>query len=281
MKALTDADLLAALADPSPRVVEQAVKLAEARLDGAPEVLDVVLGLARSDDARVRFFVALALGATADSRAADALAAIVRRDGGDHWTRLAVLASSAAVADRLFAALAADRDFTSRDDGRAVLDSLAGVVGARNRPGEVARALDAIGASDPALARRLVIALGRGMARSGGRLDAGSPTVAAILRRAESEARAEGVPDAARAEAVAVLGLGPYARARGTLADLLDAGTPGVVQAATLRALAGYPEPEVAGLVLARLRQFTPVARAEAIATLLARALDPRPAEGR
>ena len=110
----------------------------------------MVLGLARSDDARVRFFVALALGATADPRAADALAAIARRDGGDPWTRLAVLASSAAVADRLFAALAADRDFTSRDDGRAVLDSLAGVVGARNRPGEVAHALDAIEASDPA-----------------------------------------------------------------------------------------------------------------------------------
>ena len=42
------------------------------------------------------------------------------------------------------------------------------------------------------------------MARSGGRLDAGSPTVAAILRRAESEARAEGVAEATRAEAVAL-----------------------------------------------------------------------------
>ena len=271
LKALTDADLLAALADPSPRVVEQAVKLAEARLDGAP---------------RSSTWCSAWRGRTTPACGSSWRWPSGRRPTPAQpmpWRR-----SSAATAATIGPAWRSSRHPPRWPTGSSRRSpptgtSPPGMTDERSSirwPGSSGRGTGRGRSRVPSTRsgratrprrRRLVVALGRGMARSGGRLDAGSPTVAAILRRAESEARAEGVPDAARAEAVAVLGLGPYARARGTLADLLDAGTPGVVQAATLRALAGYPEPEVAGLVLARLRQFTPVARAEAIATLLAR----------
>lgn len=268
--ALTDDDLLAGLSDRSPRVVEQAVGLAAARPDRPEKVWAAVLDKAGSDDARVRFATALALGGERGPRAAEALAAVARRDAADRWTRLAVLASSGECADRLLAALADDRAFAARGEGLAVLEALAGVVGARNRPDEVEFALKAVGRAEPALARRLVAGLGRGLP-GGGRLDPASPALAKVFRQAEAEARDENAPEAVRAAAVALLGAAPFTHSRGALADLLDARTPGAVQAAALRVLAGYPDGDVAELVLSRARQLAPAARSEAVATLLAR----------
>jgi putative membrane-bound dehydrogenase-like protein len=272
LNALTDADLLAASADPSPRVVEQAVRLAEPRLGSSPALFDRVAALSGSDDARVRFAVALALGAARDPRAADALAAVARRDASDRWTRLAVLASSAETADRLLAALAGDRSFAGRSEGASFLGQLAGVVGARNRPEEVGRVLNAAAdGADPRLSRRLVLGLARGLRQSGGRLDPDAPTVAGLLRRADAEARDGSAPESVRLEAVALLGCVPPARARDTLAGLLDPVSSGPVQVAVVRALAGSADPEVSGLLLGRARQLAPAARAEAVATLLSR----------
>jgi putative heme-binding domain-containing protein len=113
--------------------------------------------------------------------------------------------------------------------------------------------------------------LGAGLARSGGRLDPSHPVVAAWLARAEARARDARAAEPARVRAVGALACAPFGFARETLVALLDPQAPGAVQAAALRALAGYPEPEVAGLVLSRLRRLAPAARGEAVATLLAR----------
>ncbi len=142
--ALSDGDLVLAMGDPSPRVVEQAVRLSERRLAGSPDLRARISALADSADARVRFAVALALGAAPAPAATAALATIARRDAADRWTRLAVLASSSAIADELFARLAADPTFAARKEGVLLLEQLAGVVGSRARPREVARVLDAL-----------------------------------------------------------------------------------------------------------------------------------------
>jgi HEAT repeats len=74
-------------------VRENAVRVAERRIPGSPRLTDAVLALGDDPDTRVRLHVALALGATRDSRAIDALAAIARRDGADRWVRAAVFSS--------------------------------------------------------------------------------------------------------------------------------------------------------------------------------------------
>lgn len=87
-----------ALADPSPRVREHAVRLTEAYLlqdDSTPksqaeELVASVRKLADDDDPRVRFQVALSLGTDSADATIDALARIAIRDAHDRWTRTAV-----------------------------------------------------------------------------------------------------------------------------------------------------------------------------------------------
>jgi putative membrane-bound dehydrogenase-like protein len=284
LDALGDRLLGEALRDRSPQVVEQAVRLSEPRLTRSTSLLDQVAALADSGDARVRFAVALALGATRAPEAAALLAAIARRDAGDRWTRLAVLASAAELSDRLFAELAEDRSFAARREGVLFLEPLAAVVGARARPDEVERVLGVLAGrevteANSALVRRIVLALGHGLKRSGRCLEApGTPDSPAgrlldsLLERADAEAREPSSTEAGRLEAIALMGCSPLARSRGAVMAALDGRSSSVIQSAALRALAAASEPEVAGLILDRFRQLTPPARAEAVTTLLSRA---------
>ncbi len=116
------------------------------------------------------------------------------------------------------------------------------------------------------------------MKRSGGRLEAAGPLdspgarlLAGLLGRADARARDESAPEPARLDAIALLGCVPLDRARDPLARLLDSRSSGVIQAAALRALAAASDPQVAGLVLEHYPELAPPARAEAVATLLAR----------
>jgi putative heme-binding domain-containing protein len=280
LKALTDEMLMKALSDPSPRVVEHAVRLAEPRLHDSPALVERCAALADHNDARVRFQAALSLGAAIEPRAVDALTTIARRDAGDTWTRLAVLASAGDSADLLFARLANSPAFRASETGASFLEQLAGVVGARNRPGEVARVLEILAAlgPDPSFIRRAVLGLGRGMSRSGGHFALSGPSqtptnrlIVQTLVRAAEEAGNERAGEAARLQAIAILGCAPLERSREVLATLLDPKHPQQLQLAALHALAGYSEPEVAALVMDRYSALVPAVRAEAIDTLLAR----------
>jgi hypothetical protein len=234
LKTLSNDDIVNSLKDQSSRVVEQGVRLAEARLEASAVLLEPVVALAGSDDPRVRFSVALTLGVSKDPRAVAALAAIARRDVHDRWTRLAVLASSNETADQLLAELATAPAFAAAREGPAFLESLAGIVGARNRPNEVGFVRDAVAASEPSLARRLVLGMGRGLSQVGGRLDPEVEVVARFVVRAEAEARDEAAAEATRIEAVAFLACLPYARVSRVLDDLLEPQCPGAVQVAAL-----------------------------------------------
>jgi putative membrane-bound dehydrogenase-like protein len=280
LKAITDEMLIKALSDSSPRVIEHAVRLAEPRLDKSSALLARVAVLAEHDDVRVRFQTALSLGATTRPDAAGALAAIARRDAADPWTRLAVLASASDSTELLFTRMARSTAFRPSEPGASFLEQLAGVIGARNRPDEIARTLGLLLAEgeDPSFVRRAVLALGRGMSRSGGHFalsgqlpGPANRLIAQTLDRAAVEAANEQAGEAARLEAIAILGCAPLERSREVFASLLDPRHPQRLQLAALHALAGYSEPEVASLVLEHDRALVPAVRAEAIDTLLAR----------
>src|SRR5690606_16834933 len=75
-----------------------------------PDVPSKILKLARHDDARIRFQVALTLGQFDDPRVADALVTIARRDPDDKWIRTAVLSSALPHALPMLESLLADRE---------------------------------------------------------------------------------------------------------------------------------------------------------------------------
>ncbi len=268
MKALEDRVLLVGLNDAHSGVRENAVRLAESRLD-RPALLTKVIALADDGDARVRFQVAFTLGETREAVAVEALAKLARAHAGDVWMRTAVLSSVNNLSPSLFAFLLRDREFAA-GSGATILETLATVVGASGRAGAADDALVGLKGA-PALQRRLVIAMGTGMKQAGERLSPDSPLFGPLFDEARRTASDERAGEAARLEAVRLLGCGPFEKARDTLTGLLDPRRPLSLQTAAVRAFADYREPEVAGLLLARWREYPPEVRAEVVHALLSR----------
>ncbi|MGE3804631.1 MAG: PVC-type heme-binding CxxCH protein, partial [Gemmataceae bacterium] len=142
LNALDEERLVRALADASPGVRAQAVRLCEGRLD-ADTLRAAAVKLADDPSFDVRFQLAFSLGASASREAADALAKLIRRDGADSWMQTAILSSAGKSASALLAALVGDEEFQREAKGAQLqlVNRLAGVVGARPEAAELARAL--------------------------------------------------------------------------------------------------------------------------------------------
>ncbi len=140
--------VLAALHDTEPRVVEQAVRLAEARFPADEAIVERVLAVARTTfDTRLAFQCALSLGAFPPSAAVDrALAHVVLLHGDDPWVRTAVILGAGPRAGDVLVALL-DQDAALRTDrgecDRAVR-ALAELVGATGDPDEMELCLQAM-----------------------------------------------------------------------------------------------------------------------------------------
>jgi putative membrane-bound dehydrogenase-like protein len=278
-----DADtVLAGLADASPSVREHAVILAEPQLARSPAMLAAVARLADDPNTRVRFQVACTLGEIGGEESLRGLVAIARRDAGDIWVRTAVLSSVMADPGGLFERLWQDRDFAVSARGIALMRPLALVVGARNGPGEAGRILAAVGAGasgDRDAASAVMVGLGDGLARAGRRLSDVkaelSPAAAAWLDRqladAESLAADRSVAAGRRTEAIALLGHGTYDRAKAIVPGLLVPLESPEIQAAAVRAIAGFDRPEVPGILLTPWKGYSPAQRAQVVGFLLGR----------
>jgi putative membrane-bound dehydrogenase-like protein len=277
--ALRDEDLAVTLADPVPEVHAQAVALAARRLEGSKDLLGRVIAMADDPDPRVRFRAAFAMGETTDPRAVAALARIARRDGADRWMRAAVLSSCAATADRLFAELATAPTAGANE----MLEPLVAIAGARNRPDEVRRVLDVLAADRPGNVGgerdRLVLALARGVRRSGGRLAVdraaagpGASLAARLVEQARMRTLDPATPEPALLTAIEVLATIDPEGSRGIVVDQLAPRRSLAVQVAAVRAMAEDRNADVPGILLPRLRAFEPSLRSAAIRTLLGRA---------
>jgi putative membrane-bound dehydrogenase-like protein len=287
LTALEDDDLRVGLRDPSARVREHAVLLAERGLEGAADLRADVLRLARDPDSRVRFQVAFTLGALRGPEVTQALASIARGDGGDPWVVTAVLSSAVGDPAGLFEQLHADGDFAASTAGVPLLRSLALVIGARGRPAEVNRVLGALAGAgsgrdrEGAAAAGIDVAtgLGDGLARNGRRLvdlrgDLPAATEAWLDRlfaRAAALAADDSAPADQRARAVLLSGQRRFEEAQAALPGLLHLHQPPAVQAAAVRALAGFDRPEVAAILLRPWSEYTPGLRTEVVALMLGR----------
>lgn len=280
--ALEANDVAAALGAPVPGLREQALRLAEPRLKGAPELAHKVLALSEDPDARVRFQAALTLGELSQDEAAVALASIARRDAGDPWLRQAVLSSAGERSVRLLELLLPSQSeaFAATPPGLALVHALASVVGARNRPAEIEdllRLLTKAAAGSRPVQRDMVLGLGEGLLRTGQTLQSLKLDKSAgrLLPELFAEAKQTAVNEKAsiedRTQATLLLAHADPAVARPALRQLLDSRQPQPLQLAAVRALRATAAADVPSLLLERWTGFTPVVRAEALSTLTGR----------
>jgi putative membrane-bound dehydrogenase-like protein len=288
LNGLTSDGLLASLADPHPGVRENALCVAGLDLaspGGTPkfQLIDKLLERAGDDAARVRFQLALALGAIPNERAEAALATIALSDAGDEWTRAAILSGAAERSTGVLMAAARREDLGQRfPQVRPLLHDLATVVSARGDRDEVARlsclALTFKSQTGAALQREIVLGLGDGFARRGKRLTelseidpAWSKVIADLVGDASRLAADRAATDDERVQAIQLLGHGGATSVRGVLVALVEPKQPQAVQLAAIRTLAGFRLTETPATLLAAYRGATPGGRAEIINTLLSR----------
>jgi putative membrane-bound dehydrogenase-like protein len=283
LDALADDDITHALSDPHDGVREHAMRLAEPRLDKSTRLLEQLLQLADDANPRIQLQAAFSLGESKDSRAAIALAGMVRRSASDRWIRTAVLSSARDLAGQMLVELLNDRPFCESSTGRPLLEQLATVVGSRRNAMEVNRVLQtlatkAAAVENTSLQHRLVVVLGSALRRAGTSLAVTDKTpteTARFLGKLFDESRRTAVntakPASERQAAIRLVGCTSFAAARETLASLIDISEPDPIQIASVRALSAYSEPEIAPLLLKGWRGHAPAVRKEITEALLSR----------
>ncbi len=281
--ALNHHELQAALDDKSARVREHAILLAEPMLAKDASLLKRVLELADDADARVRFQAALSLGEVDDPRAAAALTSILRRDMRDPWTRAAVLSARPSLAGPLLVELMTDETFRRDESMGPLARDLAMIVGAA-RDEEDAKALvaqvESLSVDGPERWLRMSVVAGLGEGARKGRgtwkywSEAKSPATR-LVEQSLGTAKAVAIDPqstlAQRQLAMSVLALASLDEVRPTFAQLLAPQQPQDVQIAAVRAIACFSKPEVADLLLAGWKGYTPALRGEVVEALLAR----------
>jgi putative heme-binding domain-containing protein len=281
--------ILTALRDDSSLVREQALRLSEDRLASSPAMLAAVMKLTTDPSSLVRFQLAFSLGASDDPRVVDALAQIVRHDGGDAWVQTAVLTSSTRFASRLLGLLAGDmesRAFT-RETGanqRRILTRLAALVGAAHNEADLARTMDLlheVKVIAPSWRRGILEGLGQGLKNSQSSLsqlwEKPSPALKPAIERtrvyfeqAAATAQDEKQSLPFRLEAVQLLGYGPFQLAAPALQKLLGPQSPVELQSEAVRALSDHESPRVAKILLETWNGYSPIVRREVIEALFA-----------
>ncbi len=280
--ALTDADLVRGLSDTHHALRTHAMRLAEPRLNAAPQLLEKTLSHVGDTDARLRFQAAFSLGESNSPKAAAALARLAK-SSSDRWIQTAVLSSANALADELLVELLGDAKFAASSAGGTLLVRLATVVGARNQNSEVDALLHTLAtnettAAHSGLTQRLLLGVGDGLKRNGARIDPGeNATVAAKAFVARTFQQARTIADnasagvSARQQAIRLLACGPFASVRDTLSGLLDIQQPEPIRIEAVRALSAYADDAVGAMLLSGWRAHTPAVRNEAVEALLAR----------
>jgi len=299
--ALSPDDLLAALADPDVFVRRDATKLA-ARFIAEPRIFARVVELARDDDARVRFEVALTLGATDTPAAGDTRAELALRDGGESWFATAILTSVATRSGTVLGTMIARSAVGATTEANGaprviearharIVRELSAIAGARGDVEELGALLAAIGGTNGPPGRwwrqTAIAGLAAGLPRHRGDLgprslaalidqppdalrDAVEP-VRRLLHEAASIAADETQPLEDRIEAVDLLPFLPAEPSRAACARLLAPNQPGALQAEAVRALQRSGARDAARLVLGRWAGLGPAARPIAVDLLLSR----------
>lgn len=267
--ALSDEMFLLGLGDKQDGVRENAMRLAETRLDASAAIRERVLALVSDPEPRVRLQVAFTLGQSRLWDQPSLLARMARENASDKWIQSAILSSSADCGGALLAALAGDK---------ATIDfqrQLATAVGFQNHAGDVAQAIARLAAvPDTAAALSLLRSLGEGLKLAGTTLAAADREgkTAPLLRLAPAMALDAKRLEAERQAAVEILSLTSFDAGLPALKASLAKGEASARQLAAIQVLRQFSDPRVGPLLLARYGGLAPSLKAPALDALIERA---------
>ncbi len=283
--------LIRAMKDKDPRVQEVAVRLSEPWLTQSETVMKAVLLVAESDDARLRFCVALAIGALGPEHATTALVRIAQRGASDAWTRRAVATAQPELVVSVTMELLSEISASGAGDDkgqRLLLTDLCAMVG-RSKNDAWTRAVFGqamtLGAWKNAAARRngtaALTGLAQGLAASGQSLRAWmlevSPQSEQSVRRAKELFAANiallvDAPLPERDSAIALLRYGNWDEVGPALLSLATGDVPAGVKRSALSSLRAFSASEIAEQLLESFNTQTPAIRRVTLDLLLTRA---------
>ena len=278
LDSLSERDILKALADDVPALRENALRLAEPKLDQSAALLERGVALANDLDARVRFQLALTLGEPSHPDAVKGLARIAKQDAGDDFIRTAILSSSAHCASSLLTELLRDSRFIASRNGTVLFRELARFVAARKKPDEILPVLSTTLKMDqPNLQPIILIGLSDGLREAGDRLGTWTAALdAAALERYQRimdnalRTIADPVKDVERVKiALQLSENAPTEKATRAITNLLDRFPPAAIQVAAVQTLSRLAGPGLEDVLLKRWRENSPEARREILAVLL------------
>ncbi len=269
LDALTDQDLMIALADTHPAVQEHGIRLTELRLDESQQLLQRVIELTSHDNQRLRTQAAFSLGESSEQAAAVALARLMTGSADNAVLRTAVLSSAGSQPLVLLKEL-----HTQKNVDPESLKQLAAMIGARGDYSEVNQVLNLPNkAEDVPLLRSMGLALReRGLTLTWESMPANTGRIlASHFANAATVAFETTAGHSERIHAVQLMSCFPLHSSGEHLRDLLNFEQPEAIQLAALDALAGYQNPEVAAWILEGWQQQTPAVRSKAQSVLLSR----------
>ena len=293
---LEDASIAKLLEANAPGLLENAVRLATTRVDQSMPIRERLIGLATHEDPKVRFQVAIALGAWDDPRTLGPLARIALAGASDRWTRLAVEGAVPGRAGALIATLLGPNlDLAAKPDPDRLqlLRELASLIGARRDPAEVVGVLEAIVSLDVPDAARWgqvgLDGLAEGMGRRGTRLDAflaklpkSDPLsdrvarlagpIAGLYAHAAAVAEDADRLEPERSNAIRLLAHAPWGPAGSVLGRLLIESPSQEIRVSAARALSAQTAPESARMLMDAWPSATPAVRREILTAMTRRA---------
>jgi putative heme-binding domain-containing protein len=283
LKAIEDADVLRALADDSPGVREQGLRLAEDRIAKSNEVLNASVTLKSDPSPRVRSQLAFSLGESQSSEATAALATIARHNSDSPWIQTAVLSSSYQRAPELLAILS--RENISTAGSLQFLTRLAAIAGSREDDAGLTRVIAILSPGTSRISPRqasILRGLGQGLQNSRRSLAAlwdhppeklkeAIEKTRPFFDQAAATARNEKAEAADRLAAVELLGYGPAKIALPALRELLTPQTAADLQLAAVRAISQHDQPQTADALLSSWAGFSPAVRREVVEAIFAR----------
>jgi putative membrane-bound dehydrogenase-like protein len=274
LQSLRDELLTSALGDVHPGVRENAIRLAEPRLDASAEVRARIQALVSDPSPRVRLQAAFTVGQSRQWDQVALLGRLARENVEDSWIQSAILSSAADCSGKLLGALLTAPKLHDGAAGLEFLRQLALVIGAQNRPAEIAAVVDGIVSSkDLSTVLPVASALAEGLKRAGTSLRAvdARGRVALLLPQARAIAADTAQPSGTRRAAIELLVLVPYVDAAPTLLAVLDRKEPEPLQLAAVAALDQFSAPTVPSELLRRHRSLAPAVRSRALDAIVQR----------
>lgn len=273
---LREDTLLGALADPSPHVRAQAVRVAERFVAKSSAIQARLQQLVDDESLVVRYQLAFSLGELSGTGQVAALATLAERDGANTWMRLAILSSCRQTAGELFRRLG-NATFES---AAVFLPQLARQIGSAARASDLALVLNVLNTipnTRKSIKEAIVKALlerlkgphrERIVAATGG---AAADVLKGILAEAKRQSVDTSLATGERVEAVRSLALGQASEVLPLAKGLLELQQPADVQSATIGVLGEFDKPAAADLLIEVWPTLSPKLRQQAAETLFSR----------